>query len=40
MIIKYNIISEAGHRLIKDWKKNAQNFRKLSVLQFIPILEI
>ena len=30
MIYKYNKISEAGHRLIKDWKKNAQNFRKLS----------
>ena len=30
MIYKYNRISEAGLRLIKDWKKNAQNFRKLS----------
>ena len=30
MINKYNRISEEGHKLIKDWKKNAQNFRKLS----------
>ena len=30
MINKYNRISEAGQKLIKDWKKNAQNFRKLS----------
>ena len=30
MINKYNRISEAGQKLIKDWKINAQNFRKLS----------
>ena len=27
---KYNIISEAGHTLIEDWRKNAKNFTKLS----------
>ena len=30
MIYKYNRISEAGHTLLKDWEKNAKNFRKLS----------
>ena len=30
LINKYNRISETGQKLIKDWKKNAQNFRKLS----------
>ena len=27
---KHKIISETGHIFIEDWKKYAQNFRKLS----------
>ena len=30
MIKKYNQISEVGYKLIEDWKKYAQNFKKLS----------
>ncbi len=30
MINKYKSISEVGHSLIEDWKRNAKNFRKLS----------